>query len=306
MRCLNQVPRGRVATCGAIARALGEGRAARAVATWITDHRETLRAHRVVRADGRPVLEEAQGKLAREGVPSARGRIDSARILGPLREIEFLQELRKDQRRLAASVIERDESGPMDLVGGVDVSYRDDQMFAAAATIRVDDLECVEVAAIRRRVDFPYIPTYLAYREFPAIRDAVSRLSKRPDVLMIDGHGRLHPALFGIACYAGVALDIPTIGIAKNPLAGRSRSAGPRNRDTTSLWIGDTIRGFAWVPAGRSRPIYVSVGHRISLESALTLARRTTPSGYPEALKIADRVSREMKRNEKREKGATR
>lgn len=305
-RGLIQIPRGRVATCGAIARALGDGRAALAVATWLTDHPETRRAHRVVRADGRLLLQEAQGRLAREGVRIRRGRVDSARILGPLREFGFLQKLRKDQQRLAATVIERDENGPMNVVGGVDVSYRDDVMFAAAALITVDDLACVEVASIRRRVDFPYIPTYLAYREFPAIRDAVSRLSKRPDVLMIDGHGRLHPALFGVACYAGVALDVPTIGIAKNPLAGRSRRTAPGNRDTTPLWIGDSIRGYAWVPVGRSRPIYVSVGHRISLESALTLARETTRSGYPEALKIADRVSSEMKRNEKQEKGATR
>ena len=305
-RCLNQIPRGRVATCGAIARALGDGRAAQAVATWLTDHPETRRAHRVVRADGRLLLQNAQDRLAGEGVAIAHGRVEAAQVLGPLRELEFLQELRKDQQRLAANVLERDESDPIHLVGGVDVSYRDNEMFVAAASITVDALECVEVVTIRRRVEFPYIPTYLAYREFPGIRDAVSRLSKRPDVLMIDGHGRLHPALFGVACYAGVALDMPTIGIAKNPLAGRSRSPGPRNRDTTSLWIGDTICGIAWVPAGRSRAIYVSVGHRISLQMALALARSTTRFGYPEALRIADRVSNEMKRNEKRKKGVTR
>jgi deoxyribonuclease V len=260
----------------------------------------------VVRADGRLFRREDQGRLAREGVRIAHDRVDSAQILGTLRDIEFLRELRHDQQRLASSVIERDEDDPMNLIGGVDVSYRGEEMFAAAVSITLDDLECVEIVEIRRRVEFPYIPTYLTYREFPAIRDAVGRLSKRPDVLMIDGHGRLHPALFGIACHTGVVLDMPTIGIAKNPLAGRSRSARPRSRDTISLWIGDTIRGIAWVPAERSRPIYISVGHRISLEKALKLARRTTRSGYPEALRIADRVSREMKRNEKREKGATR
>src|SRR5207253_5317343 len=74
---------------------------------------------------------------------------------------------------------------------------------------------------------FPYttlfrsIPTYLAYREFPGIGAAVRRLSTRPDLLMIDGHGRLHPALFGVACDVGVRLDLPTIGVAKHPLAGR-------------------------------------------------------------------------------------
>ncbi|MGI0149503.1 MAG: endonuclease V [Thermoplasmata archaeon] len=293
IRCLNQIPRGRVATCGAIARALGDGRAARAVATWITGHPETQRAHRVVRVDGRPLVDGAQDRLRRDGVSVVRGRVESPRILGSLREVELLRELREEQRRLAATVIERDEVGPIKVVAGVDVSYRDDEMCAAAASVAIDDLRCVEIVMARRRVHFPYIPTYLAYREFPGIQAAVRGLSTRPDVLMIDGHGRLHPALFGVACFAGVTLDMPTIGIAKNPLAGRRRMAGPRDHDATPLWIGDTIRGFAWLPPGRSRPIYVSVGHRISLQSALNLVRETTHRGYPEALRIADRVSRE-------------
>jgi deoxyribonuclease V len=170
----------------------------------------------------------------------------------------------------------------------------------------IEDLELVETACVRGRVEFPYIPTYLAYREFPGIEGAVNRLSKRPDLLMIDGHGRLHPVLFGVACYAGVVLDIPTFGIAKHPLAGRlgSRPRGKSNARTVRF--GDRIRGYAWIPPGRSRAIYVSVGHRISLETAMMIVRETTHTGYPEPLRIADRLSKEMKRNEKREKGATR
>ena len=123
---------------------------------------------------------------------------------------------------------------------------------------------------------------------------------------MIDGHGRLHPALFGVACHVGVTLDLPTIGIAKHPLAGRVESSEKRATDAWPVRIRGQTQGYAWLPPDRSRPIYVSVGHRISLENALRLARIATRHGYPEALRIADRASREMKRNEKREKGATR
>src|SRR5438876_8009496 len=93
-------------------------------------------------------------------------------------------------------------------------------MYAAAASVSLADLETVEVALVRRRVDFPYVPTYLAYREFPGVEAAVRRLSTGPDVLMIDGHGRLHSALFGVAWAVGVRLDLPSIAAAKHPIAG--------------------------------------------------------------------------------------
>lgn len=179
-------------------------------------------------------------------------------------------------------------------------------MIATAASVSVESLETVELAVVRRRVTFPYIPTYLAYREFPGVEAAARRLAKRPDVLMIDGHGRLHPALFGVACYAGMKLNLPTIGIAKHPLAGRVRSSRKRDVHALPIEIDGVTRGYAWTPPGRARAIYVSVGHRISLESALAVVQKTTRRGYPEALKIADQISSKMRRNEKREKGAAR
>ncbi len=303
---LSKIPSGRAATCGAIARALGDVRAARAVATWLVEHPDTPRAHRVVRADGRPVLAGTVRRLAREGLYLIGGRVDDSRILASLPDVEFLGVLRGEQRRLASSVIEQDDRGPVEIIAGVDMAYHGDEMCAAAVSIDVANLETVEIALVRRRVDFPYIPTYLAYREFPGIEAAVRGLSRRPDVLMIDGHGRLHPALFGIACYAGVRLDLPTIGVAKHPLAGRVRSTPETHEDALSVRIDGVRRGYAWIPPNRSRAIYVSVGHRISLRRALALVRKTTQNGYPEALRIADRISREMEGNEKREKGATR
>ena len=209
-RCLRQVPAGHVATCGAIASALGDVRAARSVAVWILEHPGTPGAHRVVRADGRPTI----------------------------------------------------------------------------------------------RVSFPSFPTYLAYREFPGIQAAVQRLSSRPDVLMVDGHGRLYPARFGIACDVGIRLDISTIGIAKHRLAGRPAVGIPRVDGAISMELDGRTLGYAWTPPGRAKPIFISIGSRISLEKAMHIVRAVTPHGYPEPLKLADRIGKEMKRNEKREKGA--
>src|SRR5438445_11519700 len=95
------------------------------------------------------------------------GRVDESRIVASLPDVEFLGVLRAEQQRLASKVIENDDRGPIEVVAGVDVSYRGDEMYAAAAFVSLPDLESVEVALVRKGLNFPYIPTYVLYREFP-------------------------------------------------------------------------------------------------------------------------------------------
>ena len=307
--CLDQVGPGRVATCGAIARALGDIRAARSVATWLNTHPDTAGSHRVVRADGRPVLASASSELEREGFSLVRGRVSSGRTLDVLQPVGLLTTLRDEQRKLSDRVVELDTGRQFERIAGVDAGYDGDAMYVVAACVDLKDLNPIDITAVRHHVDFPYIPTYLAYREFPGIEAAVRRLNQRPDVLLVDGHGRLHPALFGIACYVGVRLDLPTIGVAKHPLVGRVTKRGHSPSGVTAIEFRGQVRGYAWTPPGCERPNFISVGHRISLDRALEVVRASTLRRYPEPLKIADRIGREMKRNkrnEKREKGATR
>ena len=182
-------------------------------------------------------------------------------------------------------------------------------MHIVAVSLDAKNLGLTEITAVKRQAEFPYIPTYLAYREFPGIEAAVRRLKQQPDVLLIDGHGRLHPALFGVACYVGVRLDLPTIGVAKRPLVGRVTKRGHPPSGAMAIEFQGEVRGYSWTPPGRERPIFVSIGHRITLERALDVVRASTLRGHPEPLKLADRIGREMKRNkrnEKRKKGATR
>ncbi len=295
--CLDQVRPGRVTTCGAIARALGDIRASRAVATWIATRPATSGGHRVVRADGRLVLISASRELSQEGTRLFRGRVSADRILNLLEPTGFLTALREEQQKLGDRVIERDGGLQVERVAGVDASYDGNTMHIVAVSLDAKDLALTEITAVKRQAEFPYIPTYLAYREFPGIEAAVGRLKRPPDVLLIDGHGRLHPALFGVACYVGVRLDLPTIGVAKHPLVGRVR---PRTRSpsrASPVEFRGQIRGYAWPPPGRERPIYVSIGHRISLERSLEVVRGSTLRGYPEPLRLADRIGREMKRN---------
>ena len=304
--CLRRIPPGRVATCGVIARALGDVRAARAVASWLTEHPRILRGHRVVRADGRPIVSGNERALIHEGIRTHGGRVDSTRFVESLKPVDFLNVLRKEQRRLSRQVAEEELRGPTELVAGVDLAYQGDAAFAVAVSVALPNLDLVEIAAAKSEVEFPYIPTYLAYREGPGIEAAVGRLRKRPDVLFVDGHGRLHPTLFGIACAVGVRLNLPTIGVAKHALSGHVHGARERETDALPIQIDGMVRGYAWIPPGRGRAIYVSVGHRISLASALALVQATTRRGYPEVLRIADRIARERKRNQKGERGAAR
>ncbi len=289
---LRHIPGGKVATCGAVARALGDVRAARAVARWITDHPDMAGATKVVRADGRRVL-------AKRGDRSGTRDVE---VLDALPPVGFLESLRQEQLRAAMQVSEVDAFEQVRTVGAADAAYEGDTAFAVAVRCDAETLEVEDIADAELPVDFPYIPTYLAFREFAPVEAAVRKLRRSPDVLFIDGHGRLHPSLGGFACYAGVRLGLPTVGIAKHPLVGRPDRSMRLVRGAIPLTLDGVVRGYAWTPPGSSRPIYVSVGHRVALESALRLVQRTTRRHVPEPLRIADRISKERKR-EKWEKG---
>ena len=211
--------------------------------------------------------------------------------------VGFLTALREEQQKLADRVIEQDDGLRVEHVAGVDTGYDGNTMHVVAVTLDARNFALTEITAVKRPAEFPYIPTYLAYREFSGIEEAVRRLRRRPDVLLIDGHGRLHPALFGVACYVGVRLDLPTIGVAKHPLVGRVRPRTGSPSSASPIEFHGQIRGYAWSPPGRARPIYVSIGHRISLERAVEVVRGSTLRGYPEPLRLADQIGRAMKRN---------
>lgn len=279
---LLSIPVGRVATCGTVARALGDMRAARAVAAWTLEHPDVNGADRVVRADLQTILRD---------VP----RVRHPRPISTLPSLGLLSSMRTDQERLGRQVRERDDFGEVRSIGGVDVAYQGDRAYAAAVRCDAVSLEPVEIAKAVVHADFPYVPTYLAFREFPLAEQVLRRLSRPPDLLMVDGHGRLHPALFGFACSVGVRLNLPTIGVAKHPLCGKLNTAGKRSDGAIPVEHEGAIRGFAWSPRPGARPLYVSVGHRISLVTALEAVKRSTRNRHPEPLRISDQVSKEMK-----------
>ena len=161
---------------------------------------------------------------------------------------------------------------------GIDVAYDGDAAFVAAAIVDVANTEIIEIATTVDRVSTKYVPGFLGFREGPLLVRIAEKLRVRPDVFLIDGQGVAHPRKFGLACHVGLALDKPTIGVAKSRLYGRSDQG--KILDPEGEMIGRILT------AG-NRKFYVSVGHRISLETASGLVEKSIVNGYPSPLRQA-------------------
>ncbi len=203
------------------------------------------------------------------------------------------------QRMLAGRVVEEDALGPLRIVAGADLSYDRGERLLFAAVVAFDARTRERVATGRHvgPVTVPYVPGFLSFREGPAVIAALADLGLEPDLLLCDGQGRAHPRRLGLACHLGIALDLPTIGVAKSLLVGQHREPSPRRGAATRLLHRGEVVGLALRTRDGVRPVYVSVGHRVSLPSArrivLSWAR---PFRLPEPLRAAHREVTRMRR----------
>lgn len=199
-------------------------------------------------------------------------------------------EARGLQERLRAAVVARDDFGPLRTVAGADVSYDrgSPELFAAVVVLDAETLAPVEAAGVRATVRFPYVPGYLSFRELPAVLEAFGRLRERPDLVLADAHGLAHPRRFGLACHLGVLLDLPTVGCAKSRLVGEHREPAARRGSHVQLRHEGEVIGEVLRTREGAKPIFVSVGHRVSLATARRLALRFAKRHrLPEPLRAA-------------------
>lgn len=185
------------------------------------------------------------------------------------------------QEELRTLIYPTGDPGEISLVAGTDASYSrgSNEIYAVVVVLRYPDLTVIERVSACSVTSFPYIPGLLTFREGPALIEAFQRLESEPDVILFDGQGIAHPRGLGIASHIGVLLDRPTIGIAKSLLVGTARDPGPEPGSTSPiLHDGETI-GMAVRTKRRTKPIYVSVGHKIDLLRAVDLVLTTT-RGY--------------------------
>ncbi len=289
---VRQIPPGRVSTYGAVAEALGDIRASRAVGRMMNQNpnADTMPCFKIVHSDGH-IGGFGLGKpdkirrLEKDNI-----RVENDRIMD-FKNIFFnkfqttypLKKLREQQLQLQVDIT--DEKQPIETIAGFDVAYpQNDWNKSCGACVVIDyhTMEIVEQHLLYQKTLFPYIPTYLSFRELPLIRNLFNNLQQKPSVLMVDGNGILHPFYSGLACHVGVTLQMPTIGVAKSMLCGSL------DEKTKKIFVDGKHVGYAFFVSSKvKKPIYISPGHKISVDTSYKITKRLSKTKHPEPLRYA-------------------
>ncbi|UJW31510.1 endonuclease V [Saccharothrix sp. AJ9571] len=197
------------------------------------------------------------------------------------------------QERLAPSVVHEVPPGfAPRTAAGLDVAYGQ-RLRAAVTVLDLDTLAVVDQAVVEGEATFPYVPGLFAFRELPALLGALEKLATTPDVLVCDGQGLAHPRRFGLACHAGVLTGLPSLGVGKNALGAYEPPAEERGA-WSELRDGGEVVGRALRTQDGVKPVFVSIGHRMDLDTACELVLTLTPRfRLPETTRTADRLSRD-------------
>jgi|SRR5690606_10958896 len=208
---------------------------------------------------------------------------------------ETIAEATRLQNELRHSVRLENDFPTIRLIAGIDVSIRlkTDTMYAVAVLIDAETLAPIADVAAELPAAFPYVPGYLSFREIPAILEAMKKLPRAPDLLMVDGHGVAHPRRLGIAAHLGALIDRPAIGVAKSKLTGTYHEPDlfkgahallmdKRERIGTVLRSKDNVK-----------PLFVSPGHRVDHDTAVAMVQKClTKYRLPEPTRLADKLSK--------------
>jgi deoxyribonuclease V len=200
--------------------------------------------------------------------------------------------LRIIQRRIAEKIILEDKfPKPISTIAGFDLAFLDDETYVTGVILDYKKLNVLEIKMIKSKLTFSYIPTFLAFREGPSIIKVYKELKVRPDILMINGHGIAHPLFCGIASHIGVLLDMPSIGVAQSKLCGEFREPKKIGEFSTITYQNKKV-GYVYKSQENCRPIFVSPGHKISLETSLKIVKSTIRNHkLPEPLHIAHELA---------------
>lgn len=295
---LKQIPKGKVTTYGVIAEALGDKIAARGVGRILkrNPHPKSVPCYKVVRANGKIGgyklgKERKKHLLESDGIKVQNDRIVNFKehLFKNFETSQPLQRLKEEQKKLAEQVVLEDHFKKTERIGGIDVSYQKRDGYGACVVLNRES-KLLETNIVRKKVNFPYIPTYLSYRELPVAKAALEGLKEKCDVVFVDGNGLIHPRL-GFASHLGVIEDLPTIGVAKNLLCGEVEKEPKHVGEREPVILNGQIIGFAVKTFERANPIYVSPGHLVSLDSAVRLTLDFCKYKLPEPVRKAHKAS---------------
>jgi deoxyribonuclease V len=200
------------------------------------------------------------------------------------------------QNEMREKVVKEDQL-PSEIrhVAGVDVAYNDleHRMVGGIVVLDTTTLEVVDKSHHEMEVTFPYVPGLFSFREVPSILEAFKKLIIKPDLIVCDGQGIAHPKNVGMATHLGMELNIPTIGCAKKRLVGsykKERLGKVRGSQESLIWDGEIV-GVALRTQDNINPLFVSIGHKISLKTAVDWVLKLTPAyRLPETTRQADQL----------------
>lgn len=177
------------------------------------------------------------------------------------------------QKQLAPQVEIAPLAKPPRFIAGADLSFDkgSDEVWAGIVVLSYPELEIVEERGLQTRAPFPYVPGLLSFREAPAVLEVWEQLQQKPDVLVLDGQGLAHPRRFGLACHLGLWLGIPTYGSAKTLFVGDFQDLSEARGSVAQLKHRGEVVGAAVRTKNKVTPVYVSIGHKLSLDDAVGL-----------------------------------
>jgi len=289
---VRQIPDGNISSYGAIAEALGDKIAARAVGRMMNQNpnAETMPCYKIVHSNGRLGgfglgIDDKVRRLNKVKIEVVNDKIvDFKSVFFKDFKTDFpLKNLRAEQIKLSKKVSLQDGFKKIDTVAGIDIAYPKNEFEEACGACVIMDYktkDIIEKKTIFWETNFPYISTYLSYRELPIIWELVNILKSEPTIFMFDGNGILHPYGIGLATQAGINLNKPSIGVAKRLLYGDIKG--------NIVKINGVKKGITFYSSEKiKRPVYVSPGHQISFESTLKIVKNLSKFKIPEPLRQA-------------------
>lgn len=212
-----------------------------------------------------------------------------------------LEELEKIQLECARRVLQKDDFQKVELIGGIDLTFENirenpTRAWACLVVVRLQNLKPIYQKVVEGVVNFPYIPTFLAFRELPLMLRLYTEAEVKPDVFFIDGQGVAHPRGCGIASHFGVETGAVSVGVAKSKLFGFGREPDKRRGSYSYLTYRGNIVGAILRTKDYAEPIYVSVGHRISLMSAIKLVLACSVYRIPEPTRLAHNLLQKVRK----------
>jgi len=291
-KLVRQIPKDKISSYGAIAQALGDKIASRAVGRMMNQNpnADTMPCYKIVHSDGRLGgfglgKKEKIRRLNDVNIYVKDGRIVDFenKLFNNFKTNKPLKKLRNEQINFNKKIILKDNFDKIETVAGIDVSYPKNEFEPACGACIVIDYntkKIIEKKTIFWNTNFPYISTYFFYREFPVIKNLIKILKSDPTVFIFDGNGILHPYGIGLASQVGIELNISSIGVAKSLLYGKVND--------NIISIDGEKRGFTFFSSNKiKRPVYVSPGHNISFKTSNKIIKKLSKYKIVEPLRQA-------------------